>query len=60
MKTGFIYKRRVNIYQHYQMQLHISETAVENNLIFLKENGCVEKFGPKKADYWKVLEYCVL
>ena len=36
--------------------LGISETAVENNLTFLKENGSVERVGSKKTGYWKVLE----
>lgn len=36
--------------------LGISETAVENNLAFLKENGYVERIGSKKTGYWKVLE----
>ena len=36
--------------------LGISETAVENNLTFLKENGYVKRVGSKKNGYWKVLE----
>ena len=36
--------------------LGISETAVENNLTFLKENRYVERIGSKKTGYWKVLE----
>lgn len=36
--------------------LGISETAVENNLTFLKENRYVERVGSKKTGYWKVLE----
>lgn len=36
--------------------LGISETAVENNLRFLKENGYVERVGSKKTGYWKVIE----
>ena len=36
--------------------LGISETAVEKNLTFLKENGYVERVGSKKTGYWKVLE----
>ena len=36
--------------------LEISETAVENNLTFLKKNGYVERVGSKKTGYWKVLE----
>lgn len=36
--------------------LSISETAVENNITFLKENGYVERIGVKKTGYWKVIE----
>lgn len=36
--------------------LKISETAVENNLSFLKQNDYVERIGSKKAGYWKVLK----
>ena len=36
--------------------LGISETAVENNLTFLKKNGYVGRVGSKKTGYWKVLE----
>ena len=36
--------------------LGISETAVENNLTFLKKNGYVERIGSKKTGYWKVIE----
>ena len=36
--------------------LGISETAVENNFTFLKENGYIERIGSKKAGYWRVLE----
>lgn len=36
--------------------LRISETAVENNLSFLKQNDYIERFGSKKAGYWKVLK----
>lgn len=35
--------------------LGISETAVENNITFLKQNGYVERVGAKKNGYWKVL-----
>ena len=35
--------------------LRISETAVDNNISFLKENGYIERIGSKKAGYWKVL-----
>ena len=36
--------------------LKISETAVENNLSFLKQNNYIERVGSKKAGYWKVLK----
>lgn len=36
--------------------LGIGETAVGNNLTFLKENGYEERVGSKKTGYWKVLE----
>ena len=36
--------------------LGISETAVENNLSFLKDNGYIERIGSKKTGYWKVFE----
>ena len=35
--------------------LGVSETAVENNISFLRENGYIERVGSKKAGYWKVL-----
>ncbi len=35
--------------------LGVSETAVENNIAFLKENGYIERVGSKKSGYWKVL-----
>ncbi|SCW57875.1 Predicted transcriptional regulator, contains HTH domain [Lachnospiraceae bacterium C10] len=35
--------------------LEISETAVENNITFLKENGYIERVGAKKNGYWRVL-----
>ena len=34
----------------------ISETAIENNLAFLRENGYIERIGSKKAGYWKVID----
>lgn len=37
------------------IMLGISETAVENNITFLKDNGYVERIGAKKNGYWKVL-----
>lgn len=37
------------------VMLGISETAVENNITFLKENGFIERVGAKKNGYWRVL-----
>ena len=37
------------------VMLGISETAVENNISFLKDNGYIERVGAKKNGYWKVL-----
>ncbi|MCD7751785.1 MAG: winged helix-turn-helix transcriptional regulator [Lachnospiraceae bacterium] len=34
--------------------LGVSETSVNRNLSFLKENGYVERIGSKKTGYWKV------
>lgn len=34
--------------------LGISETAVENKISFLKENGYIERIGSNRAGYWKV------
>lgn len=36
--------------------LGVSETAVENNITFLKGNGYIERVGSKKSGYWKVLD----
>ena len=36
--------------------LGISETAVENNINYLRENGYIERIGAKKNGYWKVLK----
>jgi predicted HTH transcriptional regulator len=35
--------------------LGVSETAVEKNISFLRDNGYIERVGSKKAGYWKVL-----
>ena len=35
--------------------LGVSETAVEKNISFLKENGYIERVGAKKTGYWRVL-----
>ncbi len=32
----------------------VSETAIEKNITFLKENGYIERIGSKKTGYWKV------
>lgn len=37
------------------VMLGISETAVENNITFLKNNGYIERIGAKKNGYWRVL-----
>lgn len=37
------------------VMLGISETAVENNITFLKDNGYIERIGAKKNGYWRVL-----
>ena len=36
--------------------LGISETAVENNINYLRENGYLERIGAKKNGYWKVMK----
>ena len=35
--------------------LEISETAISNNIMFLKKYGYIERVGSKKAGYWKIL-----
>jgi len=36
--------------------LGVSETAVEKNISFLRDNGyIIERVGSKKTGYWKVL-----
>lgn len=35
--------------------LGVSETAVEKNISFLRDNGYIERVGSKKTGYWKVL-----
>lgn len=35
--------------------LGISETAISNNIMFLKKSGYIERVGSKKAGYWKIL-----
>lgn len=34
--------------------LGISTTAVEKNIRYLKDNGCIERIGSNKSGYWKV------
>lgn len=36
--------------------LAISDTAIENNILFLKENKYIERIGSKKTGFWKVLD----
>ncbi len=35
--------------------LDVSETAVDNNLAFLKKNAYIERVGSKKNGYWRIL-----
>jgi predicted HTH transcriptional regulator len=39
-----------------RVMLNISETAVENNILFLRKNSYIERIGAKKNGYWKVLD----
>lgn len=34
--------------------LNVSDTAVENNIKFLKENGYLKRVGPPKGGHWIV------
>ena len=34
----------------------ISETAIDNNIKYLKLNGYIERIGPNKDGWWKVLK----
>jgi len=36
--------------------LGISRTAVQKNLVLLRENGYIERVGSKKRGYWRILE----
>lgn len=36
--------------------LCISETAVENNLTYLKDNGYIKRNGSNKTGYWEVIK----
>ena len=38
-----------------ELILNISETAIENNINYLRKNGYIERIGAKKNGYWKVL-----
>ena len=37
------------------VMLEVSETAVENNIAFLKKNAYIERVGSKKNGYWRIL-----
>lgn len=39
-----------------QRILGISQTAVNNNISFLKKNGYIDRVGAKKNGYWKILD----
>ena len=34
----------------------ISETAIDNNIKYLKLNGYIERIGPNRDGWWKVLK----
>jgi len=36
--------------------ISVSDTAIENNISFLRDNGFIERIGSKKTGYWKVLD----
>lgn len=38
--------------------LGVSETAVENNISFLRENGYIERVGSKRQDTGKYCKCC--
>ena len=38
------------------LALGISETAIENNIKWLKENGYIDRIGSRKGGHWKVLK----
>ena len=33
----------------------IGKTAIQNNIAFLKKNGCIERVGSNKNGYWKAI-----
>lgn len=35
----------------------IGETAIQNNISYLRKNGFIERIGPNKNGYWKVREF---
>ena len=37
-------------------QLRISDTAIDNNIRYLKNNGYLERIGSNKDGYWKVVD----
>ncbi len=37
-------------------QLRISDTAIDNNIRYLKNNGYLERIGSNKDGYWKVID----
>ena len=37
------------------VKLGISETAIDNNIAFLRKNGFLERIGKTKGGYWQVL-----
>ena len=39
-----------------ELILNISETAIENNINYLRKNGYIERIGSNKTGYWNVIE----
>ena len=37
-------------------QIKISETAIQNNISKLKAKGIIERIGPDKGGYWKIIQ----
>ena len=37
-------------------KLGLGETAIQNNISFLRKNGYIERVGSNKTGYWKVLK----
>lgn len=33
----------------------IGKTAIQNNIAFLKKNGCIERVESNKNEYWKAI-----